>query len=261
MRSMTDVIRAAKVSHWFDRGSGTPQHVIDNISLTVIENEFVSLVGPSGCGKTTFLNLVAGLEQLQVGDLTVAGTLPTAGQSGTSYAFARDALLPWRTAEENVCLPMELAGVPAAERGRRAKELLRQVGLGDNAKSYRSELSQGMRQRVALARTLSVHPFLLLMDEPFAALDAQTRIAMQQQLLSILAHERTTVLFVTHDLGEAVTLSDRVVLLSRRPASVRRIYDIDLPKPRNPIALQAYARFHQLLESIWVELGTEVSSG
>lgn len=254
---MPNIIQAENVSHWFDRGDGLRQLVIDKINLDVAPNEFVSVVGPSGCGKTTLLNLVAGLEPLQCGRISVAGKAPSAGQPGTSYAFARDALLPWRTAAENVCLPMELAGIPAPERSVRAQELLRKVGLAENTNSYRSQLSQGMRQRVALARALSGRPFLLLMDEPFAALDAQTRIEMQQELLQILAHESMTVLFVTHDLGEAIALSDRVVLLSRRPASIRRIFDIDLPRPRKPVALQANDRFHQLVESIWSELGDE----
>jgi len=251
------VVQARNVSHAFDLGA-EPQSVIQNASLTVAAREFVSIVGPSGCGKTTFLNLVAGLETLQDGELTVFGHAPRAGQPGVSYAFARDALLPWRTAEENVTLPMELLGIPEAQRKARARELLERVGLAQNATSYRSQLSQGMRQRVALARAVASHPSLLLMDEPFAALDAQTRITMQQELLRMLPHEDVTVLFITHDLGEAITLSDRVVLMSRRPASIRNVFTIDLPRPRDPMELQSDDRYHRLFESIWTELAHEV---
>lgn len=255
---MSSAITIDDVSHRFGRG-GSSYPVIDRVSLTVAVNEFVSLVGPSGCGKTTLLNLVAGLERQQTGTISVFGGTPKPGQRGVSYAFARDALLPWRTAEQNICLPMQLLGIPASEQRVRANELLKRVGLEENAASYRSQLSQGMRQRVALARALANRPSLLLMDEPFAALDAQTRISMQQELLRMLAHENVTVLFVTHDLGEAITLSDRVVLLTRRPASIRRIFDIDLPRPRHPIELQSDAAYHKLVERIWTDLADEVS--
>jgi NitT/TauT family transport system ATP-binding protein len=253
---MDSVIEVRDVSHRFG-SSGSSYPVVDHVSLTVGKNEFVSLVGPSGCGKTTLLNLVAGLEPLQSGTVSVFGDRPRAGQNGVSYAFARDALLPWRTAEQNVCLPMQLAGVPLSDQRLRAGELLKQVGLEENAGSYRSQLSQGMRQRVALARALANRPSLLLMDEPFAALDAQTRISMQQELLRMLAHENVTVLFVTHDLGEAITLSDRVVLLTRRPAAIRSVFEIDLPRPRNPIELQSNDRYHKLVERVWAELANE----
>ena len=255
--TVESVVEAHNVSHAFGQGAGS-QAVVRDVSLTVASREFVSIVGPSGCGKTTFLNLVAGLETLQAGELTVFGNAPRAGQRGVCYAFARDALLPWRTAEENVTLPMELLGIPEAQRKARARELLEQVGLAQNIGSYRSQLSQGMRQRVALARAVASRPSLLLMDEPFAALDAQTRITMQQELLQMLAHEDVTVLFITHDLGEAIALSDRVVLMSRRPGSIRNVFHIDLPRPRDPMKLQGDDRYHRLFENIWTELAHEV---
>lgn len=232
--------------------------VLSGIDLTIERNEFVTIVGPSGCGKTTFLNIVAGLEPLQSGVLMVNGAPPSAGRRGIAYAFARDALLAWRTAVRNVELPLEIIGMPKTERRARALEELERVGLREHANAYRSQLSQGMRQRVALARTLVPSPELLLMDEPFAALDAQTRLQMQQVLLQNLAVRSTTVLFVTHDLGEAIALSDRVVLFSKRPAQIKSVFRIDLPRPRTVMSLQSDPTYHAVLEELWEQLRDEV---
>lgn len=249
-------LEATSVCHSFSNAeSGL---VLDHIDLSVSAGEFVSIVGPSGCGKTTFLNLVGGLEQLQKGSLSVRGSAPSAGAAGVGYVFARDAILPWRTAAQNVALPLELAGVPKDERDDRVHRLLAAVGLADFAGAYRAQLSQGMRQRVALARALVSAPSLLLMDEPFAALDAQTRIVMQDYLLNLLSTHQITVLFVTHDLGETITLSDRVVVFSRRPGRIKAVFDIDLPRPRSVMALQADPKYHSLYERIWLELRDEV---
>jgi len=253
-----DIIVAKGVNH--DVGSASqPLPVLRDINLRVADGEIVAIVGPSGCGKTTFLNLVAGLERLQTGSLLRNGDAPRSNSKDkTGYMFARDALLPWRTTLENVSLPLEIARINKRDREARAEQALASVGLADRLNSYRSQLSQGMRQRVALARTLVTEPRLLLLDEPFGALDAQTRIAMQELLLEVLDRYRATVLLVTHDLGEAITLADRVVLFSRRPASVTAVYEVRLSRPRQAIALQSDPEFHLIYETIWKALGSEV---
>lgn len=251
------VIEADGIAHHFMR-QGQRLDVLANISLTVQRGEFVTIVGPSGCGKSTFLNLVAGLEATQSGTLLVNGFPPRAGSQGVGYVFARDGLLPWRTAAGNIALALELNGVPSSERPERVREVLTRVRLADHANAYRSQLSQGMRQRVALARTLVTNPSLLLMDEPYAALDAQTRITLQEELATLLADQAVTVLFVTHDLGEAIALSDRVVFFSKRPGTIKQVFEIALPRPRSVRALLADADFHSLYERIWVEFQRDV---
>lgn len=232
--------------------------ILEDINIEVREGECVAIIGPSGCGKTMFLNMVAGLERFDAGTILVRGLPPEAGKSETAYAFARDALVPWKDALGNVELALALRGVNRAEQGERAMEALARVGLSDAYHRYRSQLSQGMRQRVALARTFVTRPTLLLLDEPFAALDAQTRIAMQDLLLELLSEFSGTVLLVTHDLGEALTLANRVVLFSRRPASVKREYEVDLPRTREAGRLRSDRHYQLLYEQIWNDLGAEV---
>ncbi len=254
----SEVIQANGVSLVL-RTSGEPVSILSGINLTVYGGEFVAVVGPSGSGKTMFLNTVAGLEQHTSGRLAVLGEPPRAGRPEIGYAMARDALLPWRTALGNVELGLEPLGIPKHERRARALEALSRVGLAESANAYRAQLSQGMRQRVALARTLVRNPELLLLDEPFAALDAQTRIVMQERLLQLLQRYEGTVFLVTHDLAEAILLSDRVVVFSRRPARVKRECPIDLPRPRSAIRLRALPEFQALQAKIWAELAEEVT--
>jgi len=186
MGARQPIIDARKVSLTLHTVNG-PLRVMDEITLQVEPGEFVAVVGPSGCGKTMFLNAVAGLDRFGSGELRVRGSAPRAGQRGIAYAFARDALLPWRTAVRNVELSLEAEGTPKAHQRKRALQALERIGLRDFASAYRGQLSQGMRQRVALARTLVTNPELVLLDEPFAALDAQTKIAMQEHLLQVLS--------------------------------------------------------------------------
>lgn len=252
-------IAAAGVSRVVANSSG-PFEILRDITLDVGRGEIVGIVGPSGGGKTTFLNIVAGLEACSGGTLLVEGAPPTAGAPSVAYAFARDALLPWRTALENVELALRLRRVPKREWGTRALDALRGVGLAEFAGTYRAQLSQGMRQRVALARTFVTRPSLLLLDEPFAALDSQTRVILQDLLLSLLSESRATALLITHDLAEAITIADRVVLFSNRPATVRAVYDINLPRPRSAIELRSDPTFQRIFETIWQSLGEEVRS-
>jgi len=232
--------------------------ILDDITLSVRPGEYVGVVGPSGSGKTMFLNMVAGIEQRSSGSLTVLGQEPKAGTKEVGYAMARDGLLPWRTAAENVALSLEARGVPKAERRERALDALDRVGLRKFAGAYRSQLSQGMRQRVALARTLVANPQLLLLDEPFAALDAHTRILMQEQLCQLLEPYEGTMFLVTHDIPEAILLCDRVLVFSRRPATVKTEFHIDLPRPRSALHLRSTAEFQGWQARIWEELAEEV---
>ena len=232
--------------------------ILDRISLSVKEGEFVAIIGPSGCGKTTFLNAVAGLIGISRGELRVRGGAPLAGRADSSYALARDTLLPWRTAIQNVELALALRGVGKAERRSRAKDALARVGLEEAEDRHPAALSQGMRQRVALARTFVTRPTLMMMDEPFGALDAQTRLLMQDLLLSLLDEFRGTLLFITHDLAEALVLADRVVLFSDRPARIAAEYAVDIPRPRRSQDVRRNSRFVDLYDEVWTALRNEL---
>ncbi len=218
--------------------------MLDGMDLDVAAGSFVALVGPSGCGKSTLLRLVAGLDRPDAGTLTFSPALDRTPGARTSIAYVfQDAhLLPWRSVLDNVALPLELAGVPAAERHAPAHALLKEVGLGDATSRYPAELSGGMRMRVSLARALVTRPRLLLLDEPFAALDELTRNRLDDQLLALWKELGMTVLFVTHSLSEAAYLAERVLVLSRRPARVMLDRQLDLPAERLP-ALRADAGF------------------
>jgi len=243
----TSYISIADVSQVFrlrtERGaegaSGTSRELValQDIDLEIPSGQFVALVGASGCGKTTLLNMMAGLIEPSGGTITVGGRRPSLPNPDIGYMFARDALLPWRTAQRNVELPLETRGVRRSERAARAKEMLDLVGLKGRERQFRLQLSQGMRQRVALARTLAADPSLLLMDEPFAALDARTKLAMQMEFLGIWERHQgsdatKTVVFVTHDLQEAVLLADRVIVMLPNPGRIAEDRIIDLPRPR-----------------------------
>jgi len=234
--------------------------VLEDISLSVAPGELLAIVGPSGCGKTTLLNLLAGLEEPQQGSVTLFGAPPQTGSGEVGYLFARDSLLPWRTALENVCVGMQLRGVRRDQREERARSLLKAVGLGGFEGAYRAQLSQGMRQRVALARTLALEPRLLLMDEPFSALDAQTRLQVQETFLSLWERVGATVILITHDLSEAVALADRVVIMTRRPGRVKAVFSIKLARPRDLRELQSDSTYLEHYAAIWGELKSEFST-
>ncbi|CAM4119618.1 ABC transporter ATP-binding protein [Bordetella bronchialis] len=210
--------------------------VLRDISFTVGRGEIVALLGPSGCGKSTLLNMVAGLEPHDAGEIFLAGR-PLAAYDQwrhMAYLFQEDRLLPWRSVRDNVGFGLEAANVPKAERHRRADAVLDMVGLTGFGDAWPHQLSGGMRSRVALARSLVIEPSVLLMDEPFSKLDPQTRTQMHQEVLRIHAMKNMTVLFVTHDVEEAVILADRIVLMAPRPGRIREIDPIALPRPRHP---------------------------
>jgi NitT/TauT family transport system ATP-binding protein len=238
------------VSHTFPGG----MLAVNDVSLRIPVGEFVSLVGPSGCGKTTLLNLIAGLVDLQRGTIEVAGAAPKAGRHEIAYMLARDCLFPWRSTLANVMLGSEFRGTDRNSRLKRARAFIEKVGLADFENSYPKALSHGMRQRVALARTFSVESDVLLMDEPFGALDAQTKLQLEDVLLDLWGNERRTVLFITHDLNEAVTLSDRVVVMSSRPGRILADILVPLPRPRSVRALQKDPNYHEIYAEVWSRL-------
>nr|WP_224045402.1 ABC transporter ATP-binding protein [Paraburkholderia unamae] len=236
-----------------------PHTVLKRFDLSVREGEFLSLLGPSGCGKSTFLNVLAGLTPPTSGEIRVDGDPVSAVRQKLGFVFQGYALFPWRTVRKNVEAGLEIRGMKRAERRDEAERFLRLVGLLDFADHYPHQLSGGMRQRVAIARALAYGPEILLMDEPFGALDAQTRELLQQELLGIWERSATTVVFVTHSIDEAVFLSDRVAILGRGPGRVKEIIDIDLPRPRGD-ALRHSAAFVALRQRAWASLSTELDA-
>jgi len=227
---------------------------VDNASLDVADGEFVSIVGPSGCGKTTILNLLTGLVPLQDGRISLLGKTPAVGNPDVAYMLARDSLLPWRSALDNAAYGMEIRGVAEAERGRRARNLLAEVGLKGFENHYPKMLSHGMRQRCALARTFCLDSPVMLMDEPFGALDAQTKLQLEDLLLRLWGEHRRTVVFITHDLAEAVALSDRVIVMSARPGRIIADMRIELQRPRSVRALQHDKHFLEIYAHVWEKL-------
>ncbi|HET7880087.1 MAG TPA: ABC transporter ATP-binding protein [Acetobacteraceae bacterium] len=233
------------------------------IDLAVQDHEFVALVGPSGCGKSTILNLIAGLLPPSGGVVAYDGVVVSALNRQVGYMTQKDTLLPWRTAADNIRIALELKcrAVPRAEADARVAQMIALVGLGGFERHYPAELSGGMRKRVALARTLIYEPETLLMDEPFGALDAQLKLLMLDQLQELTRQRRMTVVFVTHDLGEAITLADRVVVFSARPGRIRTVRSVDLPRPRDVFRIRFTEAFSQLHEALWDELKDEVAQG
>ncbi len=228
--------------------------VLRNLSLSLAEGEFVSIVGPSGCGKSTLLKLVSALERPTSGRILVDGIEVDGVPPKLGFMFQRDALLPWATAEENIAVGLELGGYPVEKRHERTRALIDLLQLTGFERHYPSMLSGGMRQRVSLGRVLAYEPELYLMDEPFGALDAQTKMVMARELLRIWEGHRKSVVFVTHDIEEAVFLSSRVVVMSPRPGFIKREFIVDLPYPREFRAVRKMARFHALCSDIWDEV-------
>jgi NitT/TauT family transport system ATP-binding protein len=228
---------------------------LDRISLQAHAGEFLCIVGPSGSGKSTLLRILAGLLRQSSGEVRIEVDRP--GAPLTAMVFQEHALLPWRTVRDNVTFGLENRGVPRAEREARASEMLGMVGLSRFARHYPHQLSGGMKQRVGIARALANDPEVLLMDEPLAALDAQTRTIMQEELLRIWATLGKTVVYVTHSLEEALLLGDRVVLLTARPGRVSQIYPIDLGRPRG-LEVRGSAPYGALLDKLWTQLREEV---
>lgn len=234
-----------------DKNGGEPVEALRNIDLTIGRGEFVSLVGPSGCGKTTLLRAIADLQQPTSGAITVRGQTPREVRLQKKYGvvFQSPVLYDWRTVRRNVCMPMELLGLPRKYRTAQVTEMLELVGLLDFGHKYPHELSGGMQQRVGIARALAIRPEILLMDEPFSSLDEFTKEKLNEDLLTIWAKTNTAIVFVTHNISEAVFLSDRVVVLSPHPGRVSAVVDINLPRPRN-LSIKDVPEFSALVTKV-----------
>jgi NitT/TauT family transport system ATP-binding protein len=231
---------------------------IDGISLDIHAGEFITLVGPSGCGKSTILNIVSGLILPSEGEVEVEGRLVRGVTREVGYVTQQHNLMPWRTLIDNVSFPLQITGIGRSERHDRAAELINMVGLAGFERSYPHELSGGMRQRANIIRTLIYSPKVMLMDEPFGPLDAQTRVILQDQLLEIWGKTGVTIIFITHDLHEAICLGDRVVLLSARPGRIIRVDNVPMSRPRDVFRIHDSGEFRQLYDTIWMELEHQV---
>jgi NitT/TauT family transport system ATP-binding protein len=254
---MLPCIQAKNVSLTFRPKNRDPVTALDSLSLEVAKGEFVSIVGPSGCGKSTLLNILLGLIRPDAGVMELNGRRIDGPGQDRAMVFQEFGLLPWRTVLANVELGLELKGVESERRRRRAMELIDMAGLAGFASHYPHELSGGMKQRVGLARALATDPEVLLMDEPFAALDAQTRDLMQTELLQVWEKTQKTVLFVTHSIEEAAYLSDRVIVMTARPGRIKQILNVRLPRPR-AYEMRLTAEFNDLKSQIWEILKDEL---
>jgi NitT/TauT family transport system ATP-binding protein len=243
----------------FDTPDG-PLTALDHVSLSVAPGEFFGVIGPSGCGKSTLFNVIGGLLDGYEGIVTVAGERIAGPHPSIGMIFQEESTFPWRTVIDNVAFPLEIAGMPKAERHERARHFVAMVGLAGFEHRYPSELSGGMRQRVSMARTLAAQPKIMLMDEPFASLDEQTRLLLGDKVLQIQQALQQTTLLITHNITEAVQLSDRILVMTYRPGRVKRIVDIDLPRPRTSeiVSSEAFGRY---VAQIWSDLREEASRG
>jgi NitT/TauT family transport system ATP-binding protein len=257
--AITRYIEAQNLTLTFKPKNREPVTALTGLNLAVGKGEFVSIVGPSGCGKSTFLNVLLGLIPHDSGTLTLDGVPINGPGRERAMVFQEFGLLPWRTVAGNIELGLELKGTPAAERAASAEKLIHLVGLRGFEKHYPHELSGGMKQRVGLARALATEPEVLLMDEPFAALDAQTRDLMQTELLQIWERTNKTVLFVTHSIEEAAYLSDRVIVMTARPGRTKDVLRIDLPRPRD-YEMRLTPEFNEIKLRIWEVLKEELTS-
>ena len=252
-------IELSRVTKRFVTPSGAAMTAIRDVTLTVEPGQFCAVVGPTGCGKSTMLTLAAGLEMPSAGTVKVSGHQVTGITKGASFMFQTDALMPWKPVIDNVALGPTFRGTPRAEALDKALDWLRTVGLTGFEQHYPHQLSGGMRKRVSLAAALINVPTMLLMDEPFSALDVQTRAIMSNELLTLWEKTRPSVMFVTHDLEEAIGLADKVVVITAGPGTVKAVFDIDLPRPRGAVQeIRFDKRFLELHQQIWEALREEV---
>ncbi len=237
-----------------------PVVAVDRISFTVAPGEFLAVIGPSGCGKSTLFNMIGGLIDRYDGRIAVAGETVHGPHAAIGMVFQEESTFPWRTVIENVAFPLEIAGQPKAQRREQARKFIKLVGLDGFENRYPAELSGGMRQRVSMARTLASQPKILLMDEPFAALDEQTRLLLGDKVLAIQQQLRQTTLLITHNITEAVQLADRILVMTYRPGRLKRMVEIKLPRPRSSEIVSSDA-FGRYVAEIWSDLREEASRG
>lgn len=253
---MDDILQLQNVCLTYQSKQGETDALKD-LSFSVKDTEFISIIGPSGCGKTTILSLIAGLMPVTSGKILYKGSEIKKVSENIGYMLQRDELFAWRTIEKNVYLPLEIKKIDSIDNRNRALCLVEKYGLKDFLKSYPSELSGGMRQRVALIRTLASSPDLLLLDEPFSALDSQTRLKVCDDVYSIIKNERKTAVLVTHDISEAISLSDRIIVLSQRPAKVYKEHVVSFDKSLSPLKRREQRGFGKLFDTLWRELNNE----
>ena len=253
------ILRVESVAKQFETADGVLVALRD-ISFSVARGELVSVIGPSGCGKSTLFKVIGGLERAFDGRVMVDGQTIAGTHAAIGMVFQEESTFPWRTVIDNVAFPLEIAGVRRGERLDKARELVALVGLRGFERRYPAELSGGMRQRVAIARTLAAEPKILLMDEPFASLDEQTRLLLGDKVVQIQQTLRQTTLLITHNIAEAVQLSDRIIVMTYRPGRVKRIVDVDLPRPRTSEIVGSEA-FGRTVAQVWSDLREEATLG
>lgn len=251
---MEKILEVKNISKRYQSPKGEVQ-ALENVNFRVKSGEFVSIIGPSGCGKSTLLSIISGLEEKTTGEIYIQGKKVDGISSDIGYMLQKDCLLEWRTIWSNVMLGLELKGIKTDESKKYVEKLLKKYNLYDFKDKYPQELSGGMRQRVALIRTLAINPKILLLDEAFSALDYQTRIMVTNDIYNILRKEKITALIVTHDISEAISMSDRVFVLSKRPGTIKDIHKIDFEiENRNPINCRESPKFSKYFNTLWKEL-------
>lgn len=253
---MNDILTLDKISLSYQTEKDEIR-ALESISFSVDEGEFVAIIGPSGCGKTSILSIIAGLLKPSGGEITIKGKPLEKGKTSIGYMLQKDELFPWRTIMENAYLPLEVKRDKSEKSKEKVNELLKKYGLWEFRKKYPRQLSGGMRQRAALIRTMASSPDLLLLDEPFSALDYQTRLAVCDDLYEIIRRENKTTILVTHDISEALSTADRIIVLSKRPSKILNIHLIDLNKEVSPLKRREDPRFSKWFERLWRELNYE----
>lgn len=259
--SQTTVLAAENVKMTFNMDTPEEVTAISNIGFELKRGEILGIVGPSGCGKTTLFNIIAGLQVPTAGTILVNGKRVQDASGHVGYMLQKDLLLPWRSVIDNVILGLQVRGVPVKESKTIAQNLINAYGLEGFEQAYPSALSGGMRQRVAFMRTLAFSPDVILLDEPFSALDSQTRLLLQADVMRIIRERNCSVVLVTHDVGEAITMCDRIVVITSRPGRVKSVHTIGIdPALRHPLKIRKQARFNELYETIWDELGIQFAA-
>jgi len=255
------VLTADKVSMTFNGGTDKEVIAFRNISFELYEGETLAIVGPSGCGKSTLFNIIAGLLTPTSGSVSVDGEIVSGARGHVGYMLQKDLLLPWRSVLDNVTIGLEIKGVDATSARNTAQSLITSYGLGGFESALPKSLSGGMRQRVAFMRTLALDPKVILLDEPFSALDFQTRLILQGDVKRIIRSRGKSAILVTHDIGEAISMADRVLVLSHRPGSVKAIHHIELDESeQDPVAMRRSTRFNQYFDQIWENLDIQIGS-
>ncbi len=255
MTETDTVLSAAQVRVAYNAGTPAEVEAVQDITLELRRGEVLALVGPSGCGKTTLFNAIAGLIPIQGGRVEVGGERVEEAKGHVGYMLQKDLLLPWRSVIDNVMLGLEVRGTRGAKARAIAMDLIQRYGLGGFENSKPAGLSGGMRQRVALMRTLAFDPDVILLDEPFSALDFQTRLLLQADVVRIIKEQNKSVILITHDIGEAISMADRIVVLTNRPARVKSVYEIDLrDQTAGPVGIRTHPEYQRLFAQIWSEL-------